>query len=75
MSKKIITMIRISSDRLQKSRDFHRNTFRKMRNYLQKEDCSPMLLPDAILQEDRWKIWYTKRSERWFWKSQKKKAV
>lgn len=37
---------------------------KKMRNYLQRGDCLHMPLPDAILQEDRWKIWYMKCSEK-----------
>ena len=53
--------IRISSVRLQKSRDFLRNTFRKMRNSLQRRVCLAMLLPDATLPENPWKIWCTKR--------------
>lgn len=28
---------------------------KKMRNYLQRGGCLHMPLPDAILQEDRWK--------------------
>ena len=60
------TMIRISSAGLQKSPAYHRNIFRKVRNYLRKKVCLRMHLPDVILQENQWRIWYMRHRERLF---------
>lgn len=60
------TMIRISSAGLQKSPAYHRNIFRKVRNYLPKKVCLRMHLPDVILQENQWRIWCMRHRERLF---------
>ena len=52
--------------KLQKSPDYRQNTFRKMQNYLQKKVCLDMHLPDVTSQEDLWRIWYMRRSEKLF---------
>ena len=51
---------------LQKSPAYHRNIFRKVRNYLPKKVCLRMHLPDVILQENQWRIWCMRHRERLF---------
>ena len=48
---------KISLVRLQKSPAYHRNIFRKMRNYLRKKVCSHMHFPVVISQENLWRTW------------------
>ena len=62
MAKRII-MIKISLVRLQKSPAYHRNIFRRMRNYHRKKDCSHMHFPVVISQENLWRTWCMRHRE------------
>ena len=50
--------------RSRRDQDFHRSIFRKMQNCRQRKDYLHTLFWGGILQENQWKIWYTKRRER-----------
>ena len=54
---------KISLVRLQKSPAYHRNIFRKMRNYLRKKVCSHMHFPVVISQENLWRTWCMRHRE------------
>ena len=71
----LLTMIKISLVRLQKSLVYHQNIFRKAQSYLPKKDYLPMHLPDVILQENPLRIWYMRHRERLYWNWQKKSPV
>ena len=75
MHTKLLTMIKISLVRLQKSLVYHQNIFRKAQSYLPKKDYLPMHLPDVILQENPLRIWYMRHRERLYWNWQKKSPV
>ena len=42
---------------------YHRNIFRKMRNYLRKKVCSHMHFPVVISQENLWRTWCMRHRE------------
>ena len=63
VAKELPIMIKISLVRLQKSPAYHRNIFRKMRNYLRKKVCSHMHFPVVISQENLWRTWCMRHRE------------
>ena len=46
-----------------KRQAYHRNIFRKMRNYLRKKICSHMHFPVVISQENLWRTWCMRHRE------------